>query len=108
MHIVGVMIIKNSPWSRRFLTYWWKLHKESETLNDQTGFEIAYKTLKDKKGDFEESLEESVPFADRVIILAPDFLNSNFPASTRQQKHNQGNRSHYSFASHILIHHMTL
>ena len=73
----GVVIVKNSAWSRAFLKEWWTF--KSRTLySDQEQFDLLYKAKYAELG-----LDR------KVVILPPDAINSDPPAMTMQKPYNQ-------------------
>ena len=75
--ISGVVIVKNSAWSRAFLKEWWTF--KSRTLySDQEQFDLLYKAKYAELG-----LDR------KVVILPPDAINSDPPAMTMQKPYNQ-------------------
>lgn len=73
----GFIIFKNTPWTMKFIKQWWDARSLSQnSVTDQMGFEYVYDRL---------SPEEK----SRIVILAPDALNSDAPPMTRQLPHNQ-------------------
>lgn len=70
----GMMIIKNSNYSKTFLDKWWKSFDHSKGM-DQLVFDKLYKS---------NVFESSKHFA----LLEPDEINSNFPAWINQKSYN--------------------
>jgi len=78
----GMMIIKNTPWAKRFLHKW--LDERTNSQTDQHGFEAVYhqhvsqsKTSKKEKS------------GKKIVFLAPDCLNSDSPPMGRQKDNSQ-------------------
>lgn len=73
----GAILIKNSKWSRQFLSSWWSWSSRKH-YSDQEQFDMLYQARR------------KIDKLDRYIaILPPDALNSDPPAFTNQKDHNQ-------------------
>lgn len=75
----GIVIVRNSEWSRAFLRQWW-IFKNRGLYSDQEQFDLLYK---------QQTLTLGEEFTKHIAILPPDALNSDPPAMTRQKKYNQ-------------------
>jgi len=73
----GSIIIKNSKWSRQFLSLWWSWSSRRH-YSDQEQFDMLYQARRkvDRLDDY-------------IAILPPDAINSDPPAFARQKDHNQ-------------------
>ena len=86
----GFLLLRNSEWTRKFLARWWGAVDRS-LLCDQDAFDVAYSQLAAE----ERAAASALPHVDRILlkdrirILARDALNSDPPATIRQQPHNQ-------------------
>ena len=81
----GVMIIRNSAWSRSFLSRWWTI-ADRKVVCDQDAFDVLYKTYLE-----EEKLQKpkkGKEITSKVRVLAMDRINSHPPAMLHQQPHN--------------------
>ena len=73
----GSILIKNSKWSRKFLSLWWSWSSRKH-YSDQEQFDMLYHARRK-----EDKLDEY------IAVLPPDALNSDPPASSNQKDHNQ-------------------
>lgn len=71
----GSILVKNSEFSRAFLIDWWGSSDDRLYYSDQEQFDILYNKLGDRKRN--------------IVILAPDALNSDPPAMTKQKRNDQ-------------------
>jgi len=72
----GFIIMKNSPWSYQFLENWWGTPETREMATDQHAFSTLW-------------MENKQQLESKVALLAPDVLNSDFPAWRNQKYHDQ-------------------
>ncbi len=98
----GMLIAKNSVFTRTFLRAWWG-YGDRSLYSDQEQFDLLYKHCEDRwhgvaKGTIGSSskaeslaLLRDAPFdvTENIAILPPDALNSDPPAMTRQRPQNQ-------------------
>ena len=73
----GSILAKNCEWSRQFLKDWWN-YADRKLHSDQEQFDLLYYKQK-----------ETHQLDKYIVILAPDALNSDPPAMTKQKPHNQ-------------------
>lgn len=73
----GSILIKNSKWSKKFLSSWWSWSSRKH-YSDQEQFDMLYHARRK-----EDRLDEY------IAVLPPDAINSDPPASTNQKDHNQ-------------------
>ena len=71
----GVMIIKNSRWSKEFLKNWLHQFTIHPDFTDQIGLQKLYETRKD--------------FHSKIVILPPDILNSEAPSMGFQNENSR-------------------
>jgi tetratricopeptide (TPR) repeat protein len=71
----GAILVRNSAWARNFLRDWWN-YADRCLYSDQEQFDLLYQRL--SKAD-----------RARIVVLAPDALNSDPPAMTTLQPHNR-------------------
>jgi tetratricopeptide (TPR) repeat protein len=71
----GAILVRNSAWTRNFLRDWWN-YADRSLYSDQEQFDLLYQRL--SKAD-----------RARIVVLAPDALNSDPPAMTTLQPHNR-------------------
>ncbi len=72
-------MVRNSDFSRAFLSEWWSF-ADRVLYSDQEQFDQLYKS---------RSIADDALLRERVVILAPDALNSDPPAMTQQKDFNQ-------------------
>ena len=88
----GVLVLRNTPWLRQFLHYWWHgppvegspSGREWRSVCDQDAFDRLY--------SYFASLEATGPstvgkISEKVKVLAMDALNSHPPAMLHQRAH---------------------
>ena len=72
----GAILVRNTAWARQFLRKWWGTAAERRLYSDQEKFDQVYISLTAKERD-------------KVQILPPDAINSDPPAMTMLERHNQ-------------------
>jgi hypothetical protein len=78
----GVMLFRNSFWTRRFVSQWLKKAEDPLNFNEQVGFDNLVASLmrsKPSAGDLQE----------KIVILPIHVLNSEAPAMWKQQPTHQ-------------------
>ncbi|KAJ1436071.1 hypothetical protein B484DRAFT_263397, partial [Ochromonadaceae sp. CCMP2298] len=123
----GSLVVRNSRWSRDFLRDWWT-HADRRLHSDQEQFDLLYEHRRREawggrggsssggvggSGDGGGGAQERERlFTENIVILPPDLLNSDPPAMTQQQPHNQVlhlmvrplSPSHFRFFSCLTLH----
>lgn len=83
----GVMILRNSAWTRDFLSRWWAVVDRNKRC-DQDAFDVLYAQY--KRGEVEANAQlGDVPLEDAIKILPMGALNSHPPAMLHQQSDSQ-------------------
>lgn len=75
----GVIIVRNSLWTRQVLSLWWTF-ADRRLHSDQEQFDLLYQHFKHSQ---DWQLQR------RIVILPPDAINSDPPAMANQKPHNQ-------------------
>ena len=70
----GCIIVKNSPWARRFILEWINVRNYNGVINEQLGFQYL----------FRRNIHNITGFQSRIAILPEAELNSIFPSMTMQ------------------------
>ena len=81
----GVMILRNTQWTRSLLAKWWTVAEHQRTaVCDQDAFDMVYQELLR-----EQALEKGEKgTVDKIVILSTDALNSHPPAWMHQTPSN--------------------
>lgn len=71
----GFVLVRNTPWSIKFLNRWWNMGDRSR-MSDQIALQLLYESLGDNDKE-------------KLKILPTDAVNTHFPAWEHQKTHNQ-------------------
>ena len=82
----GAIIMKNSKWSKAFLTKWWTMEDRKKAW-EQHVLTKLFKQFESKgMGDLQY---DQHTIHDRIALLRPDAINTNRPATINQKPYNQ-------------------
>lgn len=89
----GVLVLRNTPWLRQFLYYWWYGPPGRDANNGREWRSVCDQDAFDRLYSYYASLEAADPsrapkISDKVRVLAMDALNSHPPAMLHQHEHN--------------------
>lgn len=83
----GFLLLRNTAWTREFLQRWWHV-ADRKVICDQDAFDMIYtEYTKEEKGNAHISAKAGIQ--SKVAVLRRDALNTDPPATLRQQAHNQ-------------------
>jgi hypothetical protein len=88
----GVMLVRNTRWSRMFLQQWWVI-ADKDSICDQDAFDMLYSKLmkEESRSNLYRDPSNISPLSvvNKIKILPMDALNTHPPAMTYQLEYNQ-------------------
>ena len=83
----GFLLVRNTAWARTFLERWWNIVDRSQVC-DQDAFDMVYSEYNQSE-KLHQPIGAEQAVGAKVAILRRDALNTDPPATLRQQPHNQ-------------------